>query len=63
MSAKPILLAALMLARAGYGIAADLTASEPNYPADWDLALWSPFFAAWGLAWGLAALSRARDGR
>jgi hypothetical protein len=52
----PGLLAVLMLARAGFGIVSDLTAEDPNYPADWDLALWSPFFGAWGLAWGLAAL-------
>ena len=56
----PALLCALMLARAGYGIASDLLADDHNYPAGWDLALWSPFFAAWGLAWGLAALARSR---
>jgi hypothetical protein len=52
-----------MLARAGYRIASDLTVENRNYPAGWDLALWSPFFGAWGLAWGLAALSRARAAR
>ena len=54
----PGLLAVLMLARAGFGIVSDLTAEDPNYPAHWDLALWSPFFGAWGVAWGLAALVR-----
>ena len=53
----PALLSVLMLARAGWGIASDL-AGEADYAARWDLFLWSPFFAVWGTAWGLAALAR-----
>lgn len=55
----PALLGALMLVRAGWGAASDL-AGGGGYAAGWDLGLWSPFFAAWGAAWSLAALAARR---
>jgi len=57
----PALIGVLMVGRAGLGVAGDLS-GDANYAAGWDLALWSPFFAAWGAAWGLAALARRRAG-
>jgi hypothetical protein len=62
----PALIGVLMLARAALlgavGDVAVLTgaADGETYTAWWDLALWSPFFAAWGTAWGLAALAARR---
>jgi hypothetical protein len=58
----PALIGGLMLARAGWGIANDVAvlagAADADYPAGWDLGLWSPFFAAWGTAWIMLARSR-----
>jgi hypothetical protein len=66
----PVLLGALMLIRAAWGAASDvavLSGAAPGagYSAGWDLALWSPFFAAWGIAWLLTAVNarRARQTR
>ena len=61
----PALLGALMLARAGLSAAGDLAeltgvADGSTYTARWDLALWSPYFAAWGTAWILAAVAARR---
>ena len=61
----PALLAGLMLARAAWGAAHDVAvltgaADGSTHTAHWDLALWSPFFAAWGAAWSLAALAARR---
>ena len=59
------LLGALMLARAGLSAAGDVAvlsgaADGSTYTARWDIALWSPFFAAWGAAWCLAAVAAWR---
>ena len=52
----PALIGGLMLARAGWGVTSDLIVlGDADYPAGWDLALWSPFFAVWGTAWLLVA--------
>jgi Protein of unknown function (DUF3995) len=64
----PALIGALMLARAGLSAAGDIAiltgaADGETYTARWDLALWSPFFAAWGAAWCLAALAARRRRR
>jgi hypothetical protein len=61
----PALLGGLMLLRAGWGAASDVTVltgadNGSAYSARWDLGLWSPFFAAWGAAWGMAALGAWR---
>jgi Protein of unknown function (DUF3995) len=61
----PALIGALMLARAALSAAGDVAvltgdAGGETYTARWDLALWSPFFAAWGAAWALAALAARR---
>lgn len=61
----PALVGALMLARAALGAAGDIIvltggADGSAYTARWDLVLWSPFFAAWGAAWCLAALAARR---
>ncbi|MGZ6617128.1 MAG: DUF3995 domain-containing protein [Solirubrobacteraceae bacterium] len=61
----PALIGALMLARAALGAAVDIAvltgaARARTHTENWDLALWSPFFAAWGAAWGLAALAARR---
>ena len=62
----PALIGVLMLLRAALlGAAGDVAvltgaADGETYTAGWDLALWSPFFAAWGAAWGLAALAARR---
>jgi hypothetical protein len=62
----PALIGVLMLARAALlGAAGDIAvltgaADGETYTAWWDLALWSPFFAAWGATWGLAALAARR---
>ena len=62
----PALLGALMLFyRAALGAVGDVAvltgaADDSAYTARWDLALWSPFFAAWGTAWCLAARAAAR---
>ncbi|MDA0173493.1 DUF3995 domain-containing protein [Solirubrobacter taibaiensis] len=53
----PAVLGVLMLARAGWGITSDLI-GDRSYATNWDLALWSPFFAIWGAAWVLAARAR-----
>ncbi len=48
----PALIGGLMLARAGWGVTSDLIVlGDADYPAGWDLGLWSPFFAVWGTAW------------
>lgn len=57
----PALLGGLMLLRAGWGAVSDVAvltgadAGGSRYLARWDLGLWSPFFAAWGAAWIVAA--------
>jgi hypothetical protein len=61
----PALIGAFMLARAALYAATDVAVltghvDGSTYEARWDLALWSPFFAAWGAAWGLAALAARR---
>jgi hypothetical protein len=61
----PALIGALMLARAGLSAAGDIAvlsagADGSTHTARWDLALWSPFFAAWGAAWCLAAVAARR---
>jgi hypothetical protein len=61
----PALIGGLMLVRAGWGAARDVAvltgaAGGSTHTARWDLALWSPFFAAWGAAWALTA---TRSGR
>jgi hypothetical protein len=61
----PALVGALLLARAALGAAGDVAvltgaADGETYTASWDLSLWSPFFAAWGAAWCLAALAARR---
>lgn len=61
----PALIGAVMLARAALGAASDVAvltgaADGSTHTARWDLALWSPFFAASGAAWSLAALAARR---
>ena len=61
----PALIGAVLLARAALYAAGDVAvltgaADGSTYTAGWDLALWSPFFAAWGAAWGLAAVAARR---
>ena len=61
----PAMIGALMLARAASGADGDIivlsgAADGSAYIARWDLAVWSPFFAAWGAAWCLAALAARR---
>ena len=61
----PALIGALLLARAALGAAGDIAvltgaAVAETHTENWDLALWSPFFAAWGVAWGLGALAARR---
>jgi len=59
----PALIGVLMLLRAGWGAVSDvveLTRADAEYAAGWDLGLWSPFFAAWGAAWILAARAASR---
>jgi hypothetical protein len=64
----PVLIGGLMLVRAVLSAVGDVVvlsggADGSTYTAAWDLALWSPFFAAWGAAWllaGLAARQRTR---
>lgn len=61
----PALVGGLMLARAALSVPGDVAvlsgaADGSRYTALWDLALWSPFFAAWGAAWALAALAARR---
>ena len=62
----PALIGVLMLLRAALlGAAGDVAVltgavDGSTYTARWDLALWSPFFAAWGAAWGLAAQAARR---
>jgi hypothetical protein len=60
----PGLLGGLMILRAGWGAASDVAEiavpDHRSYAAGWDLGLWSPFFAAWGTAWILAARAAAR---
>ena len=62
----PALIGVLMLFRATFlGAAGDVAvltgaADGSTYEARWDLALWSPLFAAWGAAWGLAAVAARR---
>lgn len=63
----PAVIGALMLARAASGADGDIivlsgAADGSAYIARWDLALWSPFFAAWGTAWCLAARAARRRG-
>jgi hypothetical protein len=61
----PMLVGGLMLMRAGLSAAGDVAAlagavDGSTYTARWDLILWSPFFAAWGAAWVLAAMAARR---
>jgi hypothetical protein len=61
----PALIGGLMLARAAWGAASDVSvltgaADGSTHTARWDLALWSQFFAAWGLAWVLAPVTARR---
>ena len=61
----PALIAVFMLARAALGAAGDVAVltgatDAETHTENWDLALWSPFFAAWGAAWGRAALAARR---
>ena len=61
----PALIGVLMLFRAASYAADDIAvltgaAAGSTYEARWDLALWSPLFAAWGAAWGLAAVAARR---
>ena len=63
----PALVGGLMLARAGLSAVGDVVvlaggADGSTYTARWDLVLWSPFFAAWGAAWALAAVAARRRG-
>ncbi len=60
----PALIGALLLFRAT-NAASDVAvltgaADGSTYEARWDLFLWSPLFAAWGAAWGLAAVAARR---
>ena len=67
--ALPALIGALMLMRAIFSAAGDVAelsrgaADGSTHTAIWDLALWSPFFAAWGATWALAALAARRRSR
>jgi Protein of unknown function (DUF3995) len=66
--ALPAVLGGLMVARAAWGAAGDVAvltgaAGGSTHSAGWDLALWSPFFAAWGAAWAVAALAARRRTR
>jgi hypothetical protein len=61
----PAVIGALMLARALSDADGDIivlsgAAEGSAYIARWDLALWSPFFAAWGAVWCLVALAARR---
>ena len=61
----PALVGGLMLVRAGLSAVGDVivlsgATEDSTYTAAWDLALWSPFFAAWGTAWVLATLAARR---
>lgn len=61
----PALLGALMLARGVLSAAGDVSVLRGDtdgsmHTARWDLALWSPYFAAWGTTWILAALAARR---
>jgi hypothetical protein len=61
----PALVGGLMLVRALLSTVGDVVvlsggADGSTYTAAWDLALWSPFFAAWGAAWALAAVAAHR---
>jgi hypothetical protein len=59
----------LMILRASYGAASDLAVltgavDGASLTAAWDLALWSPFFGAWGAMWLVAAgVPQARSRR
>jgi uncharacterized protein DUF3995 len=56
-------LAALMVARAVLGTLSDvheLATGASTSTTVWDLALWSPLFLIWGLAWAATALTYAR---
>ncbi len=61
----PAVIGAAMVLRAGWGRLSDIVVltgvvdGDPGYPAVWDLALWSPLFAAWGVAWIVAARAAA----
>jgi hypothetical protein len=62
---QPALVGGLMLVRALLSTVGDVVvlsggADGSTYTAAWDLALWSPFFAAWGAAWALAAVAAHR---
>lgn len=64
----PALVGGLMLVRALLSAVGDVVvlsgaADGSTYTAAWDLALWSPFFAAWGVAWVLAAVAARRRQR
>jgi Protein of unknown function (DUF3995) len=61
----PALVGGLMLVRALLSAVGDVVvlsgaADGSTYTAAWDLSLWSPFFAAWGVAWVLAAVAARR---
>ena len=61
----PALIGALLLFRGATDAADEVAvltgaADGSTYQAIWDLALWSPLFAAWGAAWGLAAVAARR---
>jgi Protein of unknown function (DUF3995) len=65
--AVPALLGALMVVRAIWGAASDVgvltgVGDGSTYAARWDLVLWSPFFAVWGVSWGLVARAVRRRG-
>ena len=58
----------LMILRASYGAAGDLAVltgavDGASRTAAWDLALWSPFFGAWGAMWLVAAGAPQRRSR
>jgi uncharacterized protein DUF3995 len=64
----PGLVGGLMLVRAVLSAVGDVVvlsggADGSTYTAAWDLALWSPFFAAWGAAWAMAAMAARRRQR
>ena len=61
----PTAIGVLMVLRAGWGAVSDVveltrSGEASEYAAGWDLGLWSPFFAAWGTAWILAARAAGR---